>query len=191
MEISNSAKKALLILARKSLELKILGQSTLQDNASFFPELKNIAGAFVTLNYQNNLRGCIGQLEGRMPLIDLIPEMALSAAFKDSRFNPVTAQELSLIKIEISVLTPPQKALLEDIIPNQHGVILSCGYQSSTFLPQVWEQLPQKELFLSALCQKGGMNKNCYQDPKTTIQTYQCIVFNEDQLKDFQLEDSQ
>lgn len=86
------------------------------------------------------------------------------------------------MEIEITVLSVPKKSSFDDISPHIHGVVLSQNGLKSTFLPQVWEQLPEKELFLSALCQKGGMDGACWKDPETKIETYTGLVFSEAEL---------
>jgi AmmeMemoRadiSam system protein A len=115
-----------------------------------------------------------------------IEEHALSAAFHDPRFPPVTAEELEAIDIEISVLTVPEELTFNDgedlkgqLEPDVHGVILSSGLRRSTFLPQVWKQLPETEAFLQHLCVKGGMPGNAWQDPETKVQVYRVEAFGE------------
>src|SRR3989338_8541812 len=101
---------------------------------------------------------------------------AVSAAVSDPRFNPVEYDELKDIKIEISVLTVPKKLnfssgedLKNKLKPMIDGVVLKQGFKQSTYLPQVWESLPDKEKFLTSLCVKGGMDPNCWQDESTEV----------------------
>ena len=98
----------------------------------------------------------------------------------------LTDQELPDIEIEISVLTPPRPLQFTDgenlkaqLIPGIHGVILERGWQRSTFLPQVWEQLPGKEDFLGNLCRKAGLDGTCWKDASTTVKVYEAEYFSE------------
>jgi AmmeMemoRadiSam system protein A len=119
-----------------------------------------------------------------------VEKNAQNAAFKDPRFPRLSAKELSEIDIEASVLSVPERLDFKDgddlkrqLLPNVHGVILSRGMRSSTFLPQVWEQLPDKELFLEQLCLKGGMPATAWKDPATNVEVYQAEVFGEKDFK--------
>ena len=116
---------------------------------------------------------------------------AVTAATRDPRFPKVTLDELKNIKIEISVLTEPKQLnfsspddLLSKLQPLIHGVILQTPYGSSTYLPQVWEQLPDKQEFLSRLCQKHGAPYHLWKTDhkKIKISTYQAIVFGEEKF---------
>jgi AmmeMemoRadiSam system protein A len=125
--------------------------------------LKEDRGCFVTLHKYGQLRGCIGTIEPVCLLAECVEENARNAAFKDPRFPRLSAEELPDIDIEISVLSVPERLDFKDgndlkrqLRPNVNGVILSHGMRRSTFLPQVWEQLPDKELFLEQLCLIGS-----------------------------------
>jgi AmmeMemoRadiSam system protein A len=113
-------------------------------------------------------------------------ENAVNAAIQDPRFPEVNFDELNAITIEISALTVPEpleiknrKTLLQVLVPGRDGVILSNGWKKSTFLPQVWEHFVDKESFLNALCEKGGMPRGCWEDEDTEILTYRAEVFKE------------
>ena len=115
-----------------------------------------------------------------------VEKNAQNAAFRDPRFKPLSAEELKEIDIEVSVLTVPEALAFTDgedlkgkLVPNVDGVILSRGGHRSTFLPQVWAQLPDKEQFLQRLCLKGGMSAQAWQNPETKVQVYQAEVFGE------------
>ena len=143
-------------------------------------------GCFVTLHKHGALRGCIGTIEPMQSLAKGVEENAFNAAFKDPRFSPLEIQELPDIELEISLLTVPEKLIFKDsedlkrqLKPGIHGVILSRGWRRSTFLPQVWDQLPDTELFLRHLCQKAGMRGDCWRDPKTEIEVYEAVYFSE------------
>lgn len=142
----------------------------------------NLPGAvFVTLTEGGNLRGCVGTIEPRMTLLDAVRYGALSAAFEDGRFKPVEKEELEKLKIEISILSPLKKiAGAGEIIPHKHGVVIVRDRHSGLFLPQVWEQIPGKEDFLSELCsQKAGLERNCWKDKKTGLHIFTVDSFKE------------
>jgi AmmeMemoRadiSam system protein A len=154
--------------------------------ASISPAVHEKRGCFVSLHQHGNLRGCIGTIEPEQALLKGVEENALNAAFRDPRFSPLTAKELLSTDIEVSVLTVPERLKFKDaedlksqLKPGIHGVILSKGWQRATFLPQVWEQLPDKEMFLKHLCQKAGMGSNCWKDPDTVVEVYKAEYFSE------------
>ncbi len=120
--------------------------------------------SFITLRRDGQLRGCIGSVRARRSLGEDIDENAVAAASRDPRFAPLTADEFETLDIEVSVLsrpdllsTPGEAALLEVLRPGEHGVILHGGCRNATFLPQVWEQLPEPSRFLSELKRKAGL----------------------------------
>ncbi len=141
--------------------------------------LKEKRGSFVSLHKDKNLRGCIGVIEPIYPLFKSVYNNAISAAFSDPRFPAIKLSDLDNLEIEISVLTVPKKIeyknkeeLLKKIKPGIHGVILSKNDYSATFLPQVWEQLSDKKLFLSHLCQKAYLNPNEWEKGDLLIEVY-------------------
>jgi AmmeMemoRadiSam system protein A len=143
-------------------------------------------GTFVTLKIDGHLRGCIGNLTASDPLKDNIPRNAINAAFKDPRFSPLSPDELERVEIEVSILTEPRpleyagsRDLLDRLRPDIDGVILSKGAASATFLPQVWEQLPNAEDFLSHLCLKAGLPGDAWEKDKLEISIYQVQYFEE------------
>jgi len=185
-DLSYEDKVSLLKLARSAIESKLgTGRQVIRPKSPA-PALLEDRGCFVTLHKNGRLRGCIGSIEPVSTLLACIEEHAVSAAFHDPRFPPVTVEELESVDIEISVLTVPEdlaftsgenlKAQLE---PDIHGVILSSGLRKSTFLPQVWEQLPDKEAFLHHLCIKGGMAGDAWRNPSTKVQVYKAEAFGE------------
>ncbi|HMB00392.1 MAG TPA: AmmeMemoRadiSam system protein A, partial [Spirochaetota bacterium] len=133
------------------------------------------------------LRGCIGYIQPLKPLFQAVIDNAYNAAFRDSRFQPVTEKELEELEIEISVLTVPRplqfkdkQELLRKLEPRRHGVILQLHGRSATYLPQVWEQLPQKTAFLKYLCRKAGLSSDAWHNENVTIKTYEAYVFSEE-----------
>lgn len=128
------------------------------------PELQQAGATFVTLNKKGLLRGCIGTLEARRPLLDDVRSNAVAAAFRDSRFYPIEQTEFHHIKIEVSLLSLPQSILFNDepdllrqLEPDIDGLILRCGTYHATFLPQVWRQLPDPHDFVTQLKIKSGL----------------------------------
>lgn len=143
-------------------------------------------GTFVTLTKNHQLRGCIGNLVPDKPLKEGVQENAVNAAFHDPRFPPLSAGELEQIELEVSLLTEPQPLeyknaddLLAKLRPKVDGVILRKGMHSATFLPQVWDQLPEKEMFLSHLCMKAGLPGDAWKKGDLEILTYQVQYFEE------------
>jgi len=131
-----------------------------------YPDWLKASGAvFVTLTEAGRLRGCIGSLEAHRALGCDLEHNARAAAFRDPRFPPLAQAELPRIRVEVSVLTPATPMTFTDeddalahLRPGVDGVILEHGYHRSTFLPQVWEQLPDPRQFLSHLKQKAGLS---------------------------------
>ena len=139
-----------------------------------YPYLQQEGATFVTLNYDNQLRGCIGSIIAHRPLIDDIINNALSAAYSDPRFSPLHPEELSHINLEVSVLSTPEileysnfDDLLTKIRPHIDGLILNDGIYRGTFLPQVWEELSSPKEFLEHLSYKSGANPSIYQEHPT------------------------
>ena len=156
-------------IARKTLEAYFRGEE-------FEPDVKTKRkynekkACFVTLAKNSVLRGCIGCLEARQVLWREVIENAINAAFHDPRFIQLKEDELKDIKIEISILTKPKELTFKTSdellkkIKNNMGLILRKKFCSSTFLPQVWEQIPNKKEFLEHLSMKAGLNKDAWKD---------------------------
>lgn len=177
----------LLQIAKDAIKSKFTGEFLNKDAyLSKNGELSQEGAAFVTLTENGKLRGCIGSLVAHRPLIDDIISNARSAAFSDPRFPPLNERELDNLSVEVSILTQPQKVFyhgtndLRHIIrPGVDGVILVFGNQQATFLPQVWEDLPDFELFFSHLGMKAGIGN----DPLSLhpdIYTYQVKKYQND-----------
>lgn len=183
-------KEFLLNLARATLCTYLKTGSTPPIDESTLPEnLRQKSGCFVTLDKRGQgLRGCIGYILPVEKLYKGIINRAVDAATNDPRFNPVQESELKNITIEISILTVPREIkfnsveeLLNQLKPLRDGVVLQTPYGSSTYLPQVWEQLPDKEMFLSSLCAKHGAPPDTWRTVSNiVVSTYQAIVFHED-----------
>ncbi|HYS57987.1 MAG TPA: AmmeMemoRadiSam system protein B [Burkholderiales bacterium] len=133
------------------------------------PWLRESRASFVTLMQANELRGCVGALEAQRPLAQDVAENARAAAFGDTRFKPLTPDEFARTDIEVSLLSTPKRLSFEDhadligrLRPGVDGIILEQGEEGkrATFLPQVWEGLPDPEQFIAHLRQKAGIAQN-------------------------------
>ncbi len=162
--------QVLLEIVRKSIEKKFNSNIKIDKNELLekFPFLNQNGATFVTLTLNNQLRGCIGSLQAFRSLFDDLVSNSYAAAFEDPRFYEITFEEFEKVNIEISILTTPVEIIYTDIDdlkskikPNVHGVIIQKDGRRSTFLPQVWEQLPTFEEFFSHLCHKGNFEVNC------------------------------
>lgn len=180
-------KQTLLRLAREAIREALSDASMPEIALETLPlRLRENGAAFVTLTLDGQLRGCIGSLSAHRPLVLDVQRHAVDAAFDDPRFPPLTDLEFAPLRIEISVLSEPQPLfyadpddLLRKLRPEIDGVILERGWNRGTFLPQVWEQLPEPEVFLSHLCQKAGLPSNAWKWPDIRISLYQVEKFME------------
>jgi MEMO1 family protein len=182
--LAPATKSYLLALARAALEAAVKGERP-PATGDAPAETKEKRGCFVTLTESGQLRGCIGYIEPIKPLADALVDNARSAALSDPRFPQVVASELKDITVEVSVLTKPEALafagpddLLRKLVPGRDGVILSKGFHQSTFLPQVWDQLPDKVQFLEHLSLKGGMSSDGWKDAQ--VKTYRAVHFQEE-----------
>jgi AmmeMemoRadiSam system protein A len=186
-ELALEDRSFLLTLARKSITRAVGHQPPPEITlSSLSPDLQIAGASFVTLTINSRLRGCIGALEAYQPLVEDVREHAAAAAMEDYRFPPVTSAEVGSLHIEISRLTPAHpldyedaEDLLQKLHPGVDGVILRDGVRRATFLPQVWEQVPDKEEFLSHLCMKMGTSANLWRTKKLGVQVYQVEEFHE------------
>jgi AmmeMemoRadiSam system protein A len=180
-------KGILLGLARQALEDGVLRKTLIPlDLNQYSIKLRNPGATFVTLTTSGELRGCIGSLEARRPLVEDVRYHAVAAALEDFRFPPVEAKEISSIFIEISRLTDPQivnfkdpDELIEILRPGIDGVILMEGIHRATFLPQVWSKVPDTEIFLSMLSRKMGKPSDYWRSKTIKVFTYQVEEFHE------------
>jgi|SRR3989344_3059006 len=152
-----------------------------------YPNLNEKRGVFVTLTRNNELRGCIGNIHPIHSIYQSVVKNATAAAFSDNRFKPVTKDELNNIRVEVSILTEPVKLLsklrqeiLDKIIEFKHGVVMINNMNEGVFLPQVWEQLPQKEDFLNHLCLKACILPEMWHDKDTEIYLFEVQKFKEE-----------
>ncbi|HDP25090.1 MAG TPA: AmmeMemoRadiSam system protein A [Deltaproteobacteria bacterium] len=187
-ELSKDQGRQLVALARRTLEERFGMEGKTPSSSSIQRDeaLQERKGTFITLSEKGQLRGCIGSLEARESLLDGVRRNALNAAFHDPRFRALSPDELDRVQIEVSILSQPiplmytdSSDLLSKLTPGQDGVIISLGSASATFLPQVWEQLPDKEVFLSNLCRKAGLSSDAWRNRNLEVFTYRVQSFKE------------
>lgn len=170
--VDPDARALLLGLARRSIAHGLEhGRPLAVDAADFDGILVQPRATFVTLHEDGDLRGCIGHLEALAPLIRDVADNAFAAAFRDPRFPPLSRGELVRLAIEISVLTPAvpiefasERELIERLEPGRDGVILAAEGARGTFLPSVWESLPEPRDFLLHLKRKAGLPPGYWSD---------------------------
>ncbi len=177
--MNDDEKSDLLKLSRSVIEGKLVRRPhfvpTLTD------ALKVPSNVFVTLKKEGHLRGCIGNVGVQYPLWDAVVQMSLSAAFSDPRFPAVDRSELSLIKIEISILSPFEKVeAMEDFQIGTHGLVIRCLDRSGLFLPQVpikwgWD----KFTYLNELCKKAFLPPDAWSYPNASLQKFTTEIFSE------------
>lgn len=180
--------QTLLRMAREAMECAVRGKELPPLNSSRLSStLREQGASFVTLTIHGQLRGCIGALEACQPLADDVREHAVAAALEDPRFPQVREDELGRIQVEVSRLTRPvpleykdAKDLLSKLRPHVDGVILRDAYgRRATFLPQVWEKIPDPSKFLDNLCYKMGARDDLWRHKHIEVLIYQVEEFHE------------
>ena len=180
--------KILLRLAREAMERGVKGEGLPALDPDSLPlNLRGEGSSFVTLTVHGQLRGCIGSLEPHESLAQDVRAHAVAAALNDPRFPPVQEDELNRIQIEVSRLTLPisleykdANDLLSKLHPYVDGVILrDASYRRATFLPQVWEKIPDPANFLDNLCYKMGVQHDDWRSKHLEVLTYQVEEFHE------------
>ena len=188
MSLTPEERNSLLRLARGTIEARARRQDAPRvDPAKMSEGLARDGASFVTLTKGGSLRGCIGSLEARRPLAADVQENAIGAAFNDPRFPPLRSGELGELRVEVSVLSAPEPLVYdgaEDLIaklrPGVDGVVIRSGWRRATFLPQVWEKLPDAHDFLEHLCLKASLSAGAYRRPGLEVYTYQVEKFEEE-----------
>ncbi len=158
-------RRVLRAIALESIESGLASRRPLEVLAeSYSPALREPGATFVTLKSEGRLRGCVGSLQARRALVEDVARNAFAAAFRDSRFPPLARSELPSLELHISRLTPPtplparsREELLGAMLPGVDGLVLEDPPYRATFLPQVWEALPDPRQFLAELCLKAGL----------------------------------
>ncbi|MBI5922308.1 MAG: AmmeMemoRadiSam system protein A [Betaproteobacteria bacterium] len=165
--MDNDLGNLLLALARNAIAEKLDAAHTPDSKPATHPALLERGAVFVTLTQNGALRGCIGSLEAWRPLHEDISANAVAAALRDPRFPPLSADELGRTRVEVSLLTPAQPMsfaneadAIGQLRPHIDGVILEYGKHRGTFLPQVWESLPEPREFMAQLKRKAGLPLN-------------------------------
>ncbi len=154
------------------------------------PGLGDPKACFVTLTKEGKLRGCMGNLDPKWRLYRAVMENAQSAAIRDPRFPPLEPTELEEVLVEISILSTPRplefsspSELGDRLRPHQDGVILRCRNRTATYLPQVWDKLPDPARFMDSLSRKAGLPSDAWQDQDARISTYQVESIAEDRAR--------
>lgn len=180
MGLTDDEKQALLRIARASIQAELAGKKP--PAAKGQGTLEEKRGAFVSLKRRGRLRGCIGFIEAKKPLVQTVEEMAVAAALQDPRFEPLREEELKEIRLEISVLSPLRKiADVGAIEVGTHGLYVRKGSRAGLLLPQVateygWE----RDTFLKETCRKAGLAPDAWRDPETEIYLFSADVFGEE-----------
>ncbi len=185
-QLTHDERAALLKIARQSLIDAANNRPPTPLPEDLPPALLEVGASFVTLTVRGQLRGCIGTLEAYQPLAKDVRQRAAQAATQDYRFPKVRPSEVNNIHIEISRLTKPEPLAYSEpaelpklLRPHVDGVVLSDGLRQATFLPQVWEQLPDPAEFLSHLCQKMGAQPDLWRRRVLRVEVYQVEEFEE------------
>lgn len=176
----------LLTLARAAIASQF-GHDHAADDAA--PWLREQGACFVTLTQHGALRGCIGTLQAHRPLRDDVRANAVAAALRDPRFAPLSAPELDRTEVEVSLLSPMQALAFDSeaealarLRPGIDGVVFEYGSRRSTFLPQVWEQLPRVDDFMAQLKRKAGLPAGFWHD-EVRLQRYSVSKWKERELR--------
>lgn len=170
--ISPRGRKQLTELALRSINHRLQQCTALVvDTSDYPPELCEIRSSFVTLYTENGLRGCIGSLVATHPLVQDVCQHAHAAAFKDPRFDSLTEAEFGGLHVHLSVLSPSEQLrfdgeahLLSLLKPGRDGLTIKDGRKQGTFLPSVWEKLPDAVEFLAQLKLKAGLSRDYWSD---------------------------
>ncbi|MBN2738958.1 MAG: AmmeMemoRadiSam system protein A [Spirochaetales bacterium] len=177
--ITHKEKLILIKTARLVIENHLFHKK--QDLPETTETLKQDCGAFVTLHKKGSLRGCIGYVMAVKSLINTIKDVAVSAAFRDPRFPPLSADEYSEIDLEISVISPFEPvSSIEDIQVGKHGLMIRKAGYSGLLLPQVATEYGwDRETFLTHTCYKAGLSGDEWKSKDTSIEMFTAIVFGE------------
>jgi len=179
--LGDEEQKQLMKIAKESVQSYIRDNEVFETDNVQLPNLLQERGAFVTLKIKNRLRGCIGYTSPVKPLCQTVSDVAIQAAAKDPRFQPVTKDELNLLEYEISVLSPFRKVLdIKKINVGEHGLLIKQGQKAGLLLPQVpVEQNWNRKTFLEQTCYKAGLAANAWKDDDTDIFQFTAFVFGD------------
>jgi AmmeMemoRadiSam system protein A len=175
MTSETDAGRVLLPIARCAIARELGRPLSAVEDAEW---LRERGACFITLKQGERLRGCVGSLRAHRPLVDDVKANALGAAFRDPRFRPLQPQELDVTRLEISLLSPLEPLTFEteadalsQLRAGTDGLVFEYGYHQSTFLPQVWEELPEPAEFVAHLKQKAGLPPDFW-DAGVKLQRY-------------------
>ncbi len=181
----DKSKKELLILARESLEERLkFTPSEIWTKIKDLPEFSERAGVFVTLKKNNQLRGCMGDIDGHRTIAEAVRVNVVTSALEDPRFSKVTEDELDDIDIEISLLGKPERLPFYDYMRlGEDGIIITCDYRRALLLPQValendWDE----EDMMINLCKKAGLPLDAYTRKDAIIEAFKVDYFSESSL---------
>ena len=171
-------------IARASVETAVRDRKMYLVGSTGFPRLEEARGAFVTLKEHGDLRGCIGYITPMKSLAETVRDVAAYAALEDTRFTPVTTQELPLLEYGISVMSPLRRVLdIKEIKVGKHGLIMKQGDIEGILLPQVpVEEHWDRDTFLVETCLKAGLPRDAWKDDDTDIFMFTAQVFGEHSL---------
>jgi AmmeMemoRadiSam system protein A len=186
IELTEKNRRDLFTLVRSVIEKKLRISPAADESSCDFsdPVFSRELGAFVTLHIHGSLRGCIGYIEGVLPLTGTIRELAVSAAFRDPRFNPLSADEYASVDLEISILSPIEPlGSFADIVIGRDGLIARKRGRSGLLLPQVASEYGWSvEEFLSHTCGKAGLSPDEWRDGSVQFEKFSAYVFGEKDL---------
>src|SRR3954451_5609615 len=180
-ELNDEQRRTLLRIARQSIAAVLDGRLPDWKAEDFDETLRQPAGAFVTLTRDGDLRGCIGSIQAIAPLYKAVVSSAVSAAFRDPRFPPLSPGELEHLELEISVMGPIERVTnIEDIVVGRDGLIISRGAYAGLLLPQVatdygWD----RQTFLEQTCRKAGLPPDAWRAQDCRIEKFSALVFGE------------
>lgn len=180
LDFTSEQRHNLLAIARGSLRRALGPEGGQEVDTNADPALRQLAGAFVTLRDASGaLRGCIGRTDASEPLADVVEAMAVSAATRDPRFPPVTADELPTLRIEVSVLSPASPCQPSDVVVGRDGLVVQRGARRGLLLPQVAiEQGWDREQFLVGVCRKAGLPAQAWRSG-VDLRRFEAVHFQE------------
>ena len=182
MSAHENAGALLLPIARASIGRALGRNAEASEGAAW---LREPGATFVTLKQGEQLRGCVGSLKAHRPLLEDVKANAQAAAFRDPRFRPLSADEFDVTRVEVSLLSAlepisfeSERDALSQLRPGIDGIVFEYGYHQSTFLPQVWEDLPEPTEFMAHLKHKAGLPPDFW-DPQVKLSRYTVSKWSE------------
>jgi AmmeMemoRadiSam system protein A len=170
-------------IAHRAISSAVIKRSV-PDLPPFSPSLSKPGGAFVSLYSQGELRGCVGQIENPGPLADVVARSAISAALHDTRFAPIAPDEVATLKVEISVLSVPERISPEAIVVGRHGLMVMREGLKGLLLPQVAKERNWSvQRFLEETCVKAGLPREAWRDPATKVFGFTAEIYSEKEAR--------